>query len=808
MSHVLKKFSRLLLKHPKTVILISVFLTIFSLPSAIHLFQNVKTDFAALLPKNQPSVKRVEEIGERFGSIKNLIIVFETKNKDIIPNMFLGFERKLKTIPAVTRVRYRIPGYDFFNKNKLLYLSQKDLLDLKDQVSHEIQKRKLGDLYIDLEGKESKAFENLRRRHRFPFGASLKDPFLNNPEQTVFLFEVFPEAGVGTSVAKARSFFELISNAVQEFDPKRHDPGIKVSYSGGVKGVVEEYNSIMKDIKIAGIVSWTLIILFLIIYFRNISLTIVCLIPLVMGLVWTFALSYCLVGQLNMITAFLFSVLAGLGIDIGIHYATRYFEMRRASYGQDEAFSMMLSSTGQATGLAAITTIAAFSVLMISDFRGFSEFGFIAALGMILIYFSYTLMMIPLIKLTDNWGLIKREESVATHMIHPLGFMRNWKGMRFSKFILWIFVFLMILSIWAILHEVDFDYNFAALKAQIGGAKETNEKTFSVYQAKSFPALLLAKNSDEAKMIKEHLETYTKQDRSPTIAQVITLSDLVPKAQEEKIQILKDIRKILTGDTVIKIPKTKEEQGYYDELMRATDVTTFSIQDVPDEVKKIFYGAYQKDDEQFVLIRPALNLDLEDGRDSLAFAQDIRNIQVGEKVFHGVNHNLIFADLLMAVTRDGRLAIGLSILSVFVLLTLAFRSIRQAVIVILPLFVGALLMFLVMWICGVKLNLFNIVVLPCIFGLGIDHSVHLHHRFQENGFSNMVPTLMETGTAVIMAVITTIAGFSGLILAAHRGLHSTGVLAAIGLTTTLVTALIFFPAFLSVLQGFKKSLDP
>ena len=60
--------------------------------------------------------------------------------------------------------------------------------------------------------------------------------------------------------------------------------------------------------------------------------------------------------------------------------------------------------------------------------------------------------------------------------------------------------------------------------------------------------------------------------------------------------------------------------------------------------------------------------------------------------------------------------------------------------------------------------------------------------------------LRRTGLAVTMATLTTMVGYSGLLTASHPGLVSIGKLAIVGLATTLVSAVVLFPALLQVLE--------
>jgi len=106
-----------------------------------------------------------------------------------------------------------------------------------------------------------------------------------------------------------------------------------------------------------------------------------------------------------------------------------------------------------------------------------------------------------------------------------------------------------------------------------------------------------------------------------------------------------------------------------------------------------------------------------------------------------------------------------------------------------------------MYLTGMKLNFFNIVVLPSVIGIGVDNGVHIYHRYLEEGPGSLYYVLKNTGLAISMTTLTTIAGYSGLILANHPGLNSIGDLAVIGIISTYVTAMILLPA---LLQFFEK----
>ena len=115
--------------------------------------------------------------------------------------------------------------------------------------------------------------------------------------------------------------------------------------------------------------------------------------PLLMSLAWTFGFAYLAYGTLNLMTSTLGLVLFGLGIDYGIHFYARYAEERGTGHGVLEAAEHTFVSTGQAITVGGLTTAAALYVLVVADFKGFSEFGLIAGTGILFALVAMTLVL-------------------------------------------------------------------------------------------------------------------------------------------------------------------------------------------------------------------------------------------------------------------------------------------------------------------------------------------------------------------------------------------------------------------------------
>jgi len=63
----------------------------------------------------------------------------------------------------------------------------------------------------------------------------------------------------------------------------------------------------------------------------------------------------------------------------------------------------VILDTGRATLTSAITTSVALLTLTVTDFRGFSEFGFIAGIGILLALFAFLLILPAMIFLSNGY---------------------------------------------------------------------------------------------------------------------------------------------------------------------------------------------------------------------------------------------------------------------------------------------------------------------------------------------------------------------------------------------------------------------
>ncbi|PNV75153.1 efflux RND transporter permease subunit [Leptospira inadai] len=164
---------------------------------------------------------------------------------------------------------------------------------------------------------------------------------------------------------------------------------------------------------------------------------------------------------------------------------------------------------------------------------------------------------------------------------------------------------------------------------------------------------------------------------------------------------------------------------------------------------------------------------------------------------------MLFANLILIVQKEGFAAFLITLFLVIIVLILFYRAFLPAVLSLIPLLLGILVTVGFMALIGLKLNFMNVLVFPVVIGYGIQNGIYIYYRFRED--HDIVRAMAMVGPAVIASTLTTLVGWSALLLADQRGLHSIGKVATIGIAACLLIALTLLPAILELAYRSRKS---
>jgi predicted RND superfamily exporter protein len=237
-----------------------------------------------------------------------------------------------------------------------------------------------------------------------------------------------------------------------------------------------------------------------------------------------------------------------------------------------------------------------------------------------------------------------------------------------------------------------------------------------------------------------------------------------------------------------------------DRALPRADLRTFGPADLPEQLRR---QLTEKDGRigTPVLVHAAGRMDMWDGRDMVAFQEELRSIPLpaGTPM---ASWSLLLADVLTLIARDGPRATALALVGVTLIVLVAFRtgrgarSFRDAAWVLLGLAVGVVWFLGLAAALGLRLNMLSFIALPITFGIGADYATNIFQRRRFQRAGGIAEAVRTTGGAVALCSLTTILGYSSLLVARNQALVSFGVLADLGEVACLAAALFALPALL------------
>jgi len=189
------------------------------------------------------------------------------------------------------------------------------------------------------------------------------------------------------------SAITVIKNHVQGFK----DKGITVKYAGsGYKALVFT-DLILEGQIISLLMSLVIVIVLLALMFRSISLGFIGAVPIII----TAAISFGVMGLLNIplstTTALVSSIAIGIGIDYAVHFIERYRINALETGQKDLTIQMTMQHSGRAIVFNAIVVIAGFLVLLFSVFPPNRSLGALVSLNMFTSFLGTVTVMLLLL---------------------------------------------------------------------------------------------------------------------------------------------------------------------------------------------------------------------------------------------------------------------------------------------------------------------------------------------------------------------------------------------------------------------------
>jgi hopanoid biosynthesis associated RND transporter like protein HpnN len=623
------------------------------------------------------------------------------------------------------------------------------------------------------------------------------------------------------------------------------DRGVTVRATGNPALSQDEMVGMFWDVSGAGVFCFALVTFILFRAYRSYRLVIAALIPLFAGLIWTGAFAAVSIGSLNLLSISFAILYLGLGVDSYIHFGMGYAHFLREGRDHADALRQAASHVGGSLVFCAITTSVGFFVFTPTQYRGMAELGLIAGCSMFIILFL-TVTLFP--ALLSSW--IKIDPDV--HLQKSLYFKRGgwWNRIEgHPRAIRWAALGLLIPALF-LLPGVRFDPNVVEMRDPTTPSVQAFHDLME--NATTMPWYV--------DIVKDDLETAERtavQVRElDTVRLALTLQSYVPDEQEEKLEILGDLSMIFETPPGIgkedRPPQSIEEQvqalrelrdylgsdeldlfvagspgplagsvarlrdhlsdfvervesegneaalanleailmaplpAQLARLRRAMLAERITLESLPEGLVK-----RMQTEEGLARIQIFPDVDLRSLDEFRAFVYELKAF---DETTTGVPVNIV--EFGRAVEDAFFVAVSTAVLIISGMLYFLWRRLSDVVFVLAPLFLGTILTVATVVATGNTFNFTNVIVVPLIFGLGVDSGIHMVHESRKGAGERLVNTF--TARAVYYSAITTIVSFGSLSLASHNGLRTLGITLTAGLVYTVMCVLFLLPALMDL----------
>ncbi len=793
-----------ILRHRVVVLVLALLTAIPAAARTVHLYAGLHSELEELLPADSPAVAAVRTLRARIPGSQHLGVVVRGSPGEPA-KLVTALAGRVAQYPAglVRMVRVDVAEErQFLRDHSSLYLSLDDLRTIRERVERYIEAQVAHDTGFALDD-ESPHLDLSDIEARYPdvdpWKGRFADDRLVSKDGRVALLLIFVSS-MDTGTSSLGPLMQRVRADVATLDAEAK--GLEVGYAGDVAINVEELAALQSDLLVSTFLVIVLVMAAILYFYRWMWAVPVLGIPLLVGVLWGFGLASFRVTALSTSTAFLGSIVIGNGINAGIILLARYAE-ERAREDVRRAIIQAVSGTWRGTLAATLAAMAAYASLLATSFRGFHQFGVIGCLGMATCWIATYLLVPPLVSLLDRRDSSAVPRGQTSHVGSLIA--------RRPRVILGAFAALIAMAAVEAL-RIDasrIEYDMSKLRrrdTEVRGEAYWSRQMDDLL-GRNFTAIaFMAERASDAEAIVTRLREAVKDEPLKRAASaVVGPEDLLPTDQAAKLVELEALRERLTPGIMHNLPT--EQRGKIEKFMRAGVHGEVHAAALPELLAQ---GLRERDGTfgRTVLMVQSLHGATWDGvltiRASAALRELAATATPPAQLAGGF---MVSSEILSVLRKEALPTTALSFFGVVLVTIIALRCVRSVALVLTALVSGVVLMAGALVVLGERINFLNFIAFPITFGIGVEYAVNVLVRYNANP-QNIERVVRGTGGAVALCSLTTIIGYSSLLVAQNRALFSFGVLAVLGEMACALVAVLMLPAALQVLTKRALSSGP
>ena len=761
-----EKISKIILKNRVLIVL--------SLLTATYFFtthwDNIRFTYteANLLPATHPENIKYKSFTDKFGEEGNLIVI-SVKDSTLFTieklNAWNELSHSFKDHEDVSTV-IAFGDLQKLKKNKS---SRQFYIEpfIKDSISEE----------SELELLKNEIFNNS------PF----YDKFLINSESKAVRTAINLKTEVVNTVLREQFVNNVLLPRVSEFEQKYNldvrisgMPYVRTKYSETIKAELGKF------LILALIV--TSLIFFL--FFRSFRATLISIIAVSVGVMWTLGIVGILEYELTVLTAIIPPLIIVIGMPNCIFLINKYQHELNKHGDKSLSLQKVITKIGNVTLMTNVTTASGFATFITTDSKLLNEFGLVASLS-ILSIFILCLLIIPIV----YSFLPKPDEKHLEHQNKKwINNLLNWmvsvvKTKRIEVYI--ISVILLALSIIGI-YKIEISGSFI-------DDMPRNTEFFDdiLYYEKEFNGIL-------------PLEIYIDSKRKKSITKLSTIKKM--EIVENLITKFPELSRPISVVSLVKyskqafyngnpkyyqVPTSQENSFILSYAKNSTSDVDLLNNFVDSTGQYTRITTFMKDMkiERMERIEEELNAEIEKVMPSDRFEVFLTGkAYLFQKGTYFLVENLVWS-------------LGLAVVLISLFMAYLFRNFRMIIISLIPNLLPLLITAGLMGYIGIPIKPSTILIFSIAFGISVDDTIHFLAKYrqelQENKWQvkkSVYNSVRETGLSMFYTSIVLFFGFSVFIVSNFGGTVALGSLVSGTLLLAMLSNLLLLPSLLLTLD--------
>ncbi len=679
--------------------------------------------------------------------------------------------------------------YNFIYQNLPLFLNEDDYAQIQERLGQEEIQERMQENYKNLispTGLVTKEFLfkdplslstiGLQKLEELQVGDDfeLYDNFLmtkNRQHVLLFISPTLPASETDQNENFVTTLENIQNNLNAEF------PGVQGDFFGGVRYAIANANQIKNDIRFTLGIAGGILLLLLIFYYRKIYVPLLIFLPSIIGGLTAIAFLYLLKGSISAISLGIGAVLLGISLDYSLHILTHYKNKNNIKKLYREVTKPVLMSS--------ITTAIAFLCLLFLKSEALNDLGIFAAISVV-VASVFALILIPLLynvpeTETENPTFIDSIASVEFHKKTPLV----------------VLVFILFSAGLFLFTDVGFTNDLSNLNYQPEEITEKEERVQEIAgrAAKSIYLVSYGNSVDEA--LEQNNNLYRELNQLEDQGEINTFSSIggVVLSTITQLQRIEQWQEFWTSEKKEQVQQTliaessaygfkpQSFQSFYELLEK--DFDPLYLEDYRN-TSTLYLDDFITSGENFATVTTSINVEPEKLESLVKEFQDEENVII-------IDRQQINEGFLGNLKDEFNRLIGFSIIAVFLVLILFYRSLELTLLTLIPIGITWIITLGIFAVLNIKFNILNIIISTFIFGLGLDYSIFITNAFLKE-FETGKRVVKTYRTSILLSVLTTLLGIGVLFFAEHPALRSISIVSIIGVLTAVMVAF--------VLQGY------